>query len=87
MIATLPLPFEQPDRLLAHDAARLRNRRRRRTRMRFDFGASESQVTTGMPASIALLIVSVRKSPLSDEMAMPSTRCVMKDSRISFCFN
>ena len=53
--------------------------------MRLLFGASESQVTTGMPASIARLIVSVRKSPLSVEIAMPSTRCVMNDSRISFC--
>ena len=40
-----------------------------------------------MPASIALLIVSVRKSPLSAEMAMPSTFWVMNDSRISFCFS
>ena len=40
-----------------------------------------------MPASIARLIVSVRKSPFSAEIAMPSTRCVMYDSRISFCFS
>jgi hypothetical protein len=40
-----------------------------------------------MPASMALLIVSVRKSPFSDEMAMPSTRWVIADSRISFCFS
>jgi hypothetical protein len=37
-----------------------------------------------MPASTARLIVSVKKSPLSVEIAMPSTRCVMNDSRISF---
>ena len=55
--------------------------------MRLDVGASESHVTTGMPASMARLIVSVRKSPLSAEIAMPSTRCVMYDSRISFCFS
>ena len=40
-----------------------------------------------MPASTARLIVSVRKSPFSAEIAMPSTRCVMNDSRISFCFS
>ena len=51
---------------------------------RFDLGASASHVTTGMPASTARLMVSVRKSPLRQEMAMPSTRCVMNDSRISF---
>ena len=38
-----------------------------------------------MPASTARLIVSVRKSPFSVEIAMPSTRWVMNDSRISFC--
>jgi hypothetical protein len=37
-----------------------------------------------MPAATARSMVSVRKSPFSDEIAMPSTPCVMKDSRISF---
>jgi hypothetical protein len=36
---------------------------------------------------MALLIVSVRKSPFRVEIAIPSTRCVIADSRISFCFN
>ena len=55
--------------------------------MRFDFGASESQVTTGMPASTALSIVLVRKSASRTEIAMPSTFCEMNDSRISFCLS
>jgi DNA-binding transcriptional ArsR family regulator len=49
------------------------------------FGRVGSQVTTGIPASIARSMVWVRKSPLRQEMARPSTRWVMKDSRISFC--
>ena len=55
--------------------------------MRFDAGASESQVTTGMPASIALSIVLDRKSALSTEIAMPSTFCEMNDSSTSFCLS
>ena len=47
-------------------------------------GASASQVTTGMPAATALSMVSVRKSPLVHEIAIPSTPWVMNDSSISF---
>ena len=76
MMATLPLPLEQLARLLAEDLAAgevvdavVRDALRLRR-----VGVPG---TTGMPASIALLMVSVRKSPLSAEMAMPSTFWVM----------
>ena len=55
--------------------------------IRLERGASESHVTTGMPASMARLMGSLSRSALVHEIAMPSTPWVMNDSRISFCLS
>ena len=59
------LAVEQLDRLLAHDPAAGLCRRRRRRRSASTWARRRPRSTTGMPASMARLMVSVRKSPFS----------------------